>query len=155
VGIVPGVQLGWRESMLALRAATGPRGWFDLAPSAGVTLGTIRSSADVGARARFGINVAHPWDPRAWRGRTPFEFHLTAAARAEYVARDFSLDGTLVDPERRVDRVPGVREYEIGASVRMHRLRLEWSATTRSREYTTGPSRHVFSTMAAAWEVIP
>ncbi len=155
VGFQPGVQLGWRESALAARLATGGKGWLDLAPFAGVTAGTIRTSADAGARLRVGYNLSHPWDPRASRGRGPLEVLATAGARGEYVARDFSLDGTLVNRDRFVERVSTVREFDVGVGIRFHRLRLDWGATTRSREYTTGPVRHVYSTMSAAWEFIP
>ncbi len=156
VGFQPVVQAGWRESLLALRVATAGRGWLDLVPFAGVTLGTAHTSADAGARIRVGYNVSHPWDPRLWKGREPLEFFVTAGARGEYVAREFSLDGSFMESDgRHVERIPSVREFEVGAGLRMHRLRLEWSATTRSREYSTGPTRHVYSTMAAAWEFVP
>lgn len=155
VGFVPGVQLGWRQTLLALRAASGTAGWIDLAPTVGVTAGTIRTSADAGLRIRAGYNMSHPWDPRAWRGRGPLELYATAAARAEHVAREVSLDGAFGDNERHVDRVPGVREFDVGLGVRLRRIRFDWMATTRSREYTTGPSRHVYSTMSAAWEFVP
>ena len=155
VGFQPGVQLSWRESALAARFAAGGKGWFDLAPFAGISAGTIRTSADAGARLRFGYNLSHPWDPRASRGRAPLELLATAGARGEYVARDFTLDGTLVNRDRFVERLSTVREFDLGMGVRFHRLRLDWGATTRSREYTTGPAQHVYSTMSAAWEFIP
>lgn len=155
VGFVPGVQVGWRQSLLALRAASGAAGWLDLAPTLGVTAGTIRTGADAGLRLRVGYNLSHPWDPRAWRGRGPVELFASAGARTEYVARDVSLDGAFGENERHVERVPGVREYDVGVGVRLRRVRFDWIATTRSREYLTGPSRHVYSTMAAAWEFVP
>ena len=155
VGFQPGVQLGWRESLLAARLASGSLGFLDLVPSVGITAGTIRTAADAGARLRLGYNVSHPWDPRAWRRRAPLELFVTAGARGEYVVRDFSLDGTLMHNDRHVERVSAVREFDVGMGVRLHRLRLDWLATTRSREYTTGPARHVYSTMAAAWEFVP
>jgi hypothetical protein len=155
VGFLPALQVGWRQSVLAVRAASGAAGWLDLVPTVGVTAGTIRTSADAGLRLRAGYNVSHPWDPRAWRGRTPLEFFVSGGVRAEHVARDFSLDGTFGENERHVDRVPAVREFDVGLGLRMQRLRLDWIATTRSREYTTGPARHVYSTMSAAWEFVP
>jgi hypothetical protein len=155
VGFVPGIQVGWRQSLLAVRVASGAAGWLDLAPSAGIAAGTVRTAADAGVRLRLGYNLSHPWDPRAWRGRAPIELYASAGARTEYVARDVSLDGAFGENERRVERVPGVREYDAGVGIRLRRLRFDWIATTRSREYTTGPSRHVYSTMAAAWEFVP
>jgi lipid A 3-O-deacylase len=152
VGFEPGVIAGYRQSLLAARGTLGGRRVFDVVPTAGVSLGNILTNADVGARARLGINLSHPWDPRAWRRRAPWEFHVSAGGRLEYVARNFSLDGTLLSPERQVDRRPGVSEYEFGAGVRVQRLNVGWRAVTRSREYTTGPARFTWSSMYAGVE---
>ncbi|MGQ0647466.1 MAG: lipid A-modifier LpxR family protein, partial [Gemmatimonadaceae bacterium] len=152
VGFQPGLQLGYRHSLLAGRARVGSKAFFDLAPTTGVAVGTVRSSADIGGRARLGYNLSHPWDARAWRVRTPLEYWVSAEGRAEYVARDFSLDGSVLDDGRNVARVPGVRAYSFGVGLRLHRLLLQWEAITKSREYETGPARHTFSTMSAGWE---
>ena len=153
VGFEPGILLGVRQSLLAARWAPGGHGVFDLAPTAGVSVGNIRTSADLGGRVRLGINLSHPWDPRAWRTRPDWEFEVNAGVRREYVAHDFSLDGTLFSaPTRHVTRVPTVSEYEFGTDIRLHRLRVGWRAVTRSREYATGPSRHVYSQMYSGIE---
>jgi hypothetical protein len=128
----------------------------DVVPSAGVSVGNIRTAAEAGARLRVGVNLSHPWDPRAWRGRPDWEFHVSAAGRREYVAHDFSLDGTAFrPPNRSVVRVPGVSEYDVGTALRLHRFTVGYRAITRSREYTTGPSRHVYSQMYSAIEFNP
>lgn len=156
VGAEPGVLLGARQSLLALRWAPGGAGILDLAPSVGTSLGNIRTSADVGAKLRLGINMSHPWDPRAWRGRGLWEFQVSAAGRREYVAHDFSLDGTLFRAaDRQVTRVPTVSEYEFGTALRLHRLSVGWRAVTRTREYTTGPARHIYSQMYSSLEFRP
>jgi len=156
VGAEPGVLLTARQQWLVARVAPGGRGILDIAPSVGGALGNIRTAADVGGKVRLGVNMSHPWDPRAWRGRADWEWHVHAAARAEQVARDFSLDGTLFrGAERQVTRVPGVREYEFGTALRLYRLTLGWRAITRSREYTTGPARFSFSQMYSAVEFRP
>lgn len=153
VGFEPGVLFGVRQSFLLARWAPGGHGILDLAPSAGISLGNIRAAADVGGRVRLGINLSHPWDPREWRGRGPWELQLHAGGRREYVAHDFSLDGTLfTSPTRLVTRVPAVGEYEVGIALRLHRLSVGWRAVTRSREYTTGPARHAYSQMYSALE---
>lgn len=153
VAFEPGVVLGVRQSLLLARWAPGGHGVLDLAPSAAVSLGNIRTAADLGARVRMGINLSHPWDPREWRGRGPWELQLQAGGRREYVAHDFSLDGTLfTTPTRLVTRVPTVSEYEFGAALRLRRLTVGWRAVTRSREYATGPARHAWSQMYSALE---
>lgn len=156
VGFEPGVLLGLRQSVLALRWAPGGFGVLDVSPSVGGMLGNIRTAADAGGKLRLGLNLSHPWDPRAWRGRSDWEFNISAAGRREYVAHDFSLDGTLLhDADRQVTRVPTVSEYEFGTALRLHRLTVGWRAITRSREYTTGPARHAFSQMYTALEFRP
>lgn len=156
VGFEPGVLLTARQQWLPLRIAPGGRGLLDIAPSVGGSLGNIRTAGDVGGKVRLGVNMSHPWDPRAWRERPDWEWHVHGAARAEHVARDFSLDGTLFRrAKRRVTRVPGVREYEFGTALRLQRLTVGWRAITRSREYTTGPARHAFSQMYSAVEFRP
>jgi hypothetical protein len=154
VGGEPGLLIGVRQQILALRLATGEKGMLDLAPFAGAVLGNVRTGLDLGGRLRLGYNLSHPWDPRAWRGRPPVEFFATAGGRMGYVARDFSLDGTLLRGGRRVERVPVVPEYEFGLGLRLHALSLGWTATTRGREYRTGPRHHSFSAMTAAWELV-
>jgi len=156
VGFEPGVLVGLRESVLALRWAPGGRGILDLAPSIGGVVGNIRTSGDAGATLRLGINMSHPWDPRAWRDRADWELQVSAGGRREYVAHDFSLDGTLLHtPSREVTRVPTVDEYSFGTALRVRRLSVGWRAVTRSREYTTGPRHHAYSQLYSAIEFQP
>ena len=77
---------------------------------------------------------------------------MSATAQRQYVVRDFSLDGTLINPDRHVDRVPGVGEYGLGAQLRRHRFTFAYSMDTRSREYTTGPAHHTYSSMIVSME---
>ncbi|MEP7384420.1 MAG: lipid A deacylase LpxR family protein [Gemmatimonadota bacterium] len=156
VGFEPALLLGVRQSVLAARWAPSGHGIVDLVPTAAISAGNIRTAAEVGGRARLGINLSHPWDPRSRRGRPDWEFEVSVAGKREYVAHDFSLDGTLLrSPERSVSRVPTVSEYAIGTAVRLHRLSFGYRAITRSREYATGPSRHVYSEMYSALEFNP
>lgn len=152
VAFQPGLQLGYRHSLLAWRGMVGNKAIIDLAPTAAMTLGTVRTTAEGGGRLRLGYNLSHPWDPRVLRGRSQLEYYVSAAARAEYVARDFSLDGSLIDNNRSVTRVPEQREYSFGAGLRLHMISLQWEAFTRSRQYTTGPNRHTWSMMSASWD---
>lgn len=152
VAFQPGVQLGYQHSLMAWRAMAGTKAILDLAPTAALTLGTVRTSAEAGARLRLGYNLSHPWDPRALRGRSSLEYFISLAGRGEYVARDFSLDGSFLDNNRSVERVAGQREYSAGAGLRMHMITLHWEAFTRSQQYTTGPKRHTWSTMSASWD---
>ncbi len=147
IGFEPGLIAEYRQSALMARRG-GSRGIaFDIAPEGAVSVGNIRTHAEAGAVARIGWNLSHPWHPGDWGGRASTEWWVSGGGRAEYVARDMSLDGTWRQPSRRVDRIPGVRQYEFGAGVRMYGVIVEYRAVTRSREYRTGPGHHAYSSM--------
>ena len=147
IGFEPGLIAEYRQSRLLLRGGDTRGFAFDFAPDAAVSLGNIRTHAEVGAVARAGWNLSHPWHPAAWRGRASSEWWLSAGGRAQYIARDMSLDGTWRSAQRSVDRVPGVRLYEFGAGARVHFVSVEYRAVTTSREYRTGPGHHTYSSM--------
>src|SRR6185503_824962 len=147
IGFEPGVILGYERQDLLMRRTVAHDFGLDLVPRMGIALGNIRTHAAAGATARVGRHHAHPWHPPAWRGRAASEWWLSAGASAEYVARDMSLDGTMVNPTRRVERVPGVSQYEFGAGWRVRSITLEYRAVTRSREYRSGPGHHTYGSM--------
>jgi len=149
IGFEPGVLAAYRYSLLALRGGGGRGAGFDVAPEVAVSIGNVRSHAELGATARVGWRLSHPWSPAAWRERAPLEWWLSAAGRVSYVARDMSLDGTLRRPARRVERVPVVRQYRFGVGIRVKHLTLEYIATTRSREYRSGPGHHAWGSIVA------
>jgi hypothetical protein len=147
IGFEPGVILGYRRSELMVRRAA-PHGLaFDMAPEVAVSLGNIVTRAEVGGTARLGWNLSHPWHAGLWRGRASTEWWVSAGARADYVARDMSLDGTLRRPTRRVDRLTDVHQYEFGIGARVQMIGIEYRAVTRSREYRSGPGHHTYSSM--------
>lgn len=153
VGFEPGLLVRFRQTGLAAMLGGGTGLGFDLAPSAGVALGNILTEAEGGAVARLGWNLSHPWDVRAWTGRERVEGWFTAGARGAYVAHNMSVDGNTIRPTRQVERVPRVWESEFGAGLRIRRLSMGYSIVTRSREYTTGPARHTYSSMQLGLEV--
>jgi hypothetical protein len=150
IGFEPGVIASWRRAALMVRRGASRGLGFDLAPDVSTSLGNIRTSAGAGGTARVGWNLSHPWHPGVWTGRAASEWWLSAGARAEYVVRDMSLDGTLRRPARQVDRVPGVTQYEFEAGIRARGVTLAYRATTRSREYRSGPGHHTYSSMSIA-----
>lgn len=147
IGFEPGLVAEYRQSMLMLRRGEARGVAFDVAPEFAVSAGNIRTHAEAGAVGRVGWNLSHPWHPGDWRGRASTEWWVSAGGRAEHVARDMSLDGTWRQPSRRVERIPGVRQYEFGAGLRMHGVSVEYRAVTRTREYRTGPGHHAYSSM--------
>ena len=150
IGFEPGAIVGYRRSELMVRRGSTRGFAFDMAPEVFVSLGNIATRAEVGATARFGRNLSHPWHPGSWRGRASSEWWVSAGTRTDYVARDMSLDGTWRHPARRVDRISDVYQYEFGAGVRVQTIAVEYRAVTRSREYRSGPGHHTYSSMVVS-----
>lgn len=150
VGFEPGVVLSHRAAFLAGRWGDGQALAVDLTPELAASLGNVRTHAEAGGTLRVGWKLSHPWSPAEWGQRARVEWWLTTGARVMAVARDMSLDGTLRDPDRRVDRLPAVGQYELGAAVRIGWALLSYRAVTRSREYRTGPAHHAWSSVTAA-----
>jgi lipid A 3-O-deacylase len=154
VGFEPGIMAEYRHALLTLRrSGEGPG--FDFVPEAGLTLGNIRTRAMAGGTLRIGWNLSHPWHTADGEARAPVQGWVSAGGQLEYVARDMSLDGTLRTPQRRVERVAGVRQHSLGIGLRVRAVELGWRAVTRSREYRTGPAHHMFSAMTAGLVVVP
>jgi lipid A 3-O-deacylase len=147
IGFEPGLVATYRESILPWRVAGNRRLGFDVAPTIDASLGNVLTAFGAGGLARVGWNLSHPWDPDAWTHRAPVEVWASLGGEGSWVARDMSLDGTLVHPNRYVSRTPGVGQYEFGLGARIRNLTLAYRAVTRSREYRTGPSHHAFSSL--------
>ncbi len=147
IGFEPGAILEYSRSELMVRRGMSHGMAFDAAPEMTVSLGNIKTRAQAGGTMRLGWNMSHPWHPGLWKGRASIEWWMSAGGRAEYVARDMSLDGTLRRPTRHVDRLSDVYQYEFGLGVRAHGITVEYRAVTRSQEYRTGPKHHAFSSM--------
>ncbi|MCC6245823.1 MAG: lipid A deacylase LpxR family protein [Gemmatimonadaceae bacterium] len=155
IGFEPGVQVEHRQSVLLAQQGGNRRLGMSVQPAMALIAGNIRTAAELGGTMRLGWNLSHPWDPRVMRDRAPVEYWLSVGGRGNLIARDMSLDGTLFNRTRHVQRTPVVLQYEFGGGVRVHQFVLEYRATTRSREYHTGPRAHSHSSIIAAVSVLP
>lgn len=153
IGFEPGVIVSASESRRFVARTASGRPVADFIPEAGASLGNILTAGDVGFRTRFGVNLSSPWWTSEWSRRGRGELYLIAGARGAAVARNITLDGNTLGADRHVDRVPLVGEYTLGVGGRYRELVVEWRATTRGREYRTGPRGHAFSTVYVSYEV--
>ena len=142
-----------RETRRFVARTAAGRPVFDFMPHAGASVGNVLTGGDAGFTMRGGLNLSNPWWTSEWRTRAPFEVYLLGSARAEAVARNITLDGNTLGPERRVERVPFVGEYAIGVGVRNGGFVASWRAVTRSKEYATGPKSHAHSVVFAGYEI--
>jgi lipid A 3-O-deacylase len=129
------------------------RRWLSVTPNAHATVGTLRTDAGVGATARVGIALQHPW-LRESQG-SAFEAYVVVGAGADVIARDLFLDGGTFRASGHVERESLVGTWERGIAVRTRQLVLEYRAITNSREYRTGPPTHTYGRIALAWRADP
>ena len=130
-------------------APSGPAGRVvDLVPTLTASVGTLRTAAGAGVRARGGVRLDHPW---LASGPSNVALYGFAGVRGELVARDLFLDGTLFRRSIRVRHVPFLGEWEGGVGVRVRRMRLEYRVVTRSREYHLGPRTRTNGSFALSW----
>ena len=125
--------------------------WVDLIPEVHATLGTVRTAAGAGTRARLGVNLTHPWMREAhpsW-----FEGYAFVGVQGELVARDLFLDGGTFRRSPSVSREPLIGDWERGVVARVGHVELEYRAVTTSREYVTGPHSHTFGGITLGYDV--
>lgn len=153
VGFEPGLLARYRRTWLARAAAQRGLG-VELQPFLGAAVGNILTNAEAGVQARIGIATSHPWHVPSWAGRSEVEVYLLGGARQELMARNFSLDGNTLHPDRAVQREAAVLEHTVGVGARIKRVSISWRAVTRTREYASGPKHHSYGIMQAAVEII-
>jgi hypothetical protein len=146
------------EPALALRAeqswyAQAP-GWAatfaDVIPAADVAVGTLRTAAGAGARARLGTALKHPWLASA--GGPLLSATVFAGARGEFVARDLFLDGNTFRRSVRVAKERWRGDLERGVALSLGRLSVEYVAVTQGREYVSGPATHTYGSIGLRYE---
>jgi lipid A 3-O-deacylase len=120
----------------------------DLVAQAGASAGNLRTAAQVGARARAGIRLPHPW---AARSRRALSAYVTAGAGGELVGHDLFLDGSILGGDRRVTREALVAETSWGVGISTYPLGIEYRVQRRSREYAEAPGGHPYSTIEITW----
>lgn len=151
----------WR----ALRAFVDVPGGleFDLTPNAGVTLGTLRTEARVGATARIGWRIDNDFGPPRVRPSLsgvehfsggPLSWQIFAGVQGRAVARNLFLDGnTWRDDGPSVDRNPYVADFQTGFSVSAGDWRLAYTYVWRTEEFETQPTRQDFGALALSWRL--
>ena len=151
----------WR----ALRAFVDVPGGleFDLTPNAGVTVGTLRTEARLGATARVGWRIDNDFGPPRIRPSLsgvehfsggPLSWQLFAGVQGRAVARNLFLDGnTFEDDGPSVDRNPYVADFQTGFTVSAGDWRLAYTYVWRTEEFETQPTRQDFGAIALSWRL--
>jgi len=134
----------------------------DLTPSAGVTLGTLRTEARVGAIARVGQRIDNDYGPPRVRPSLagvehftggPLSWSLFAGVQGRAVARNLFLDGNTFEDSASVERTPYVADYQAGFSISAGDWRLAYTYVWRTQEFETQDARQDFGALALSWRL--
>lgn len=130
---------------------------FDLTPNAGVTLGTLRTEARVGATARLGWRIDNDFGPPRVRPSLsgvehfsggPLSWSVFAGVQGRAVARNLFLDGNTFRDSASVERNPWVADFQTGFSVSAGDWRLAYTYVWRTEEFETQRARQDFGALA-------
>ena len=134
----------------------------DLTPSAGITLGTLRTEARVGAIARIGQRIDNDYGPPRVRPSLsgvehfeggPLSWSLFAGAQGRAVARNLFLDGNTFEDSASVERNPYVGDFQAGFTISAGDWRLAYTYVWRTEEFETQDARQDFGALALSWRL--
>jgi lipid A 3-O-deacylase len=144
----PGFLVRYAETrVLERRAPSGAR-IADVAGTATLTAGTVRTGAEATLVARVGYGIPHAlrsgWSRRAEHGTGGFAF---VRVQPRWAVRDLFLDGSTFRESPRVEKRPFPAAAEVGAAFRHAGWQLSYSLTGETRQYRTQPRQHVYSSI--------
>lgn len=150
----------WRSLRLFIDVPGGLEA--DLTTNAGVTIGTLRDEARVGAIARVGYRIDSDYGPPRVRPSLagvehfaggPLSWSLFAGAQGRAVAHDLFLDGNTFEDSAHVEREPYVADFQAGLSVSAGDWRLAYTFVWRTDEFKTQGERQDFGALALSWRL--
>lgn len=135
------VQRAWRLPIADL----GPIE-TDVVPSAALGAGDVRDYVQIGSIARIGQGLRSDFGPSriepgisgadAYTATQPFAWYAFAGADGQAVGYDVSLDGsTFRSNTPSVHRMWDVGEFEAGAAILVHGLRVTYTQTWQTQEF--------------------
>ncbi|MDX2275279.1 MAG: lipid A deacylase LpxR family protein [Hyphomonadaceae bacterium] len=129
----------------------------DLTPSAGLTLGTLRTEARAGLAARIGYRIDNDYGPPRVRPSLagvehfvggPLSWSIFAGVQGRAVARDLFLDGNTFEDSASVDRIPYVADFQTGFSISGGAFRLAYTYVVRTDEFESQDARQDFGALS-------
>ncbi|MBI1251764.1 MAG: DUF2219 family protein [Alphaproteobacteria bacterium] len=130
---------------------------MDVTPNAGVTLGTLRTEAKLGAALRIGYGLDGDYGPPRVRpglsgvghfAERPFAWSFFIAADGRAVARNLFLDGNTYRDSRSVEKENFVVDVQAGVTVQIRDVRLAYTYVVRTDEFTTQNEEQDFGALA-------
>lgn len=133
----------------------------DAVPGIGVTLGTLRTEAKMGAVFRLGQHLAEDFGPPRvrpglggvgyFRANQAFSWYLFGGVDLRAVGRNLFLDGNTFRDSARVDRKPFVADVQAGLALQAGDYRLAYTYVTRSEEFEGQGEIQDFGSVALSW----
>lgn len=132
----------------------------DLTPSAGATLGTLRTEARVGMTARIGYRIDRDFGPPRVRPSLagvdhfqggPLAWSVFVGVQGRAVAHNLFLDGNTYRESRHVERKPIVGDLQAGFTVSAGDWRLAYTYVTRTEEFESQRAKQDFGALAVSW----
>lgn len=133
----------------------------DAAPGIGVTLGTLRTEAKVGASFRLGQNLASDYGaPRVrpglggvgyFKADHMFSWYLFGGVDLRAVGRNIFLDGNTFRDSAHVDKKPFVVDAQAGLALQTGDWRLAYTYVTRTEEFEGQGEQQDFGALALSW----
>ncbi len=129
----------------------------DLTPSAGATLGTLRTELRTGLTARIGQRIDNDYGPPRVRPSLAGVEHfrggqmswsIFAGVQGRAVAHNLFLDGNTFEDSPSVDREPLVADFQTGFSLSLGDVRLAYTYVWRTEEFETQSGRQDFGALA-------
>ncbi len=134
----------------------------DLTPNAGVTLGTLRTEARLGATARIGWRIDNDYGPPRVRPSLsgvehfaggPLSWSVFVGVQGRAVGRNIFLDGNTFTNSASVERNDVVGDLQVGFTVSAGDWRLAYTYVTRTEEFETQPTQQDFGALALSWRL--
>jgi hypothetical protein len=134
----------------------------DLTPSAGVTLGTLRTEAHAGVAARIGQRIDSDYGPPRVRPSLagvehfsggPLSWSIFAGVQGRAVGHNLFLDGNTFEDSPSVERNPLVGDFQTGFTVSLGGARLAYTYVWRTEEFETQPTRQDFGALALSFRL--
>lgn len=150
----------WRLYARSLSETVG----VDLVPHAGVTLGTVKTHANLGTTVRLGFNLPNDFgtelisggaatnsplddrDPRVGSARRA-SFFIFGGCDGRAVARDLFLDGNTFEDSPSVDKKNFVGDAYYGIGVVLKKWQLTYTEVVRSKEFKGQKAKNYFGSI--------
>jgi len=158
----PALRLSWQRKWRMKKGdIIGPLE-YDLISHAGITLGNVRVSGDIGGEVRLGLHlpedfgsdtirpgagVSTPALTHEKKGKHRYGAHLFAGTRAEVVGHDLFLDGNTFQDSPGVEKEKLVFDISGGIALIFDRYKFTYRHLYRTKQFTDQRQPHIIGSL--------